>query len=38
MTRLWQLATDTLPLQDARNLEEDLGIEKGALKRKWAGQ
>jgi len=26
--RLWQLATDALPPQDARNLEEDLGIEK----------
>jgi 26S proteasome regulatory subunit (ATPase 3-interacting protein) len=25
---LWQLATDTLPPQDARNLEDDLGIEK----------
>ncbi|KIM45056.1 hypothetical protein M413DRAFT_66480 [Hebeloma cylindrosporum] len=26
--RLWQLATDALAPQDARNLEEDLGIEK----------
>ena len=26
--RLWQLATDALPPQDARNLEDDLGIEK----------
>ncbi|KAF9564791.1 TBPIP-domain-containing protein [Agrocybe pediades] len=26
--RLWQLATDALPPQDAKDLEEDLGIEK----------
>lgn len=26
--RLWQLATDALPPQDSKALEEDLGIEK----------
>lgn len=26
--RFWQLATDALPPQDAKNLEEDLGVEK----------
>ncbi|CAA7259151.1 unnamed protein product [Cyclocybe aegerita] len=27
-TTLWQLATDPLPPQDAKNLEDDLGIER----------
>jgi len=28
LSRFWQLATDAVPPQDAKDLEEDLGIER----------